>query len=157
MTSASQKNLRIYLSDHLALIAGEVELAKRVRRENRETPLSSYLCDYLEALDRQQPEIRRVLSTLGGHPSRLKQAGSWMVEKLGRLKLNGSLLHYTDLSRVLELEALLLLATARRSMLRTLEAAKIEGFDFGAAGAELDDHITTLEEHLKSARHRALA
>ncbi|MCO6046895.1 hypothetical protein NG895_23595 [Aeoliella sp. ICT_H6.2] len=156
MTKSCRSNLKIYLGDHLALMVGEAELARRVRRENRETPLSSFLSDYLETLDLQQQGVRRLLATMAGHPSRLKQAGSWMAEKLGRFKFNGSLLHYTDLSRVLELEALLLLATARKSMWSTLTAAKLEEGDFQTAKTATVEQLNLLNEHLKSARRRVI-
>ena len=36
---------------------------------------------------------------------RLKVAGGWITEKLGRLKLNGQLIGYSPLSRFIELDA----------------------------------------------------
>lgn len=156
MANTQRTNLRIYVSDHLALMTGEVELARRVRRENRETPLSAFLSEYLEMLQLQQQDARQLLKTHGWQPSVMKQVSARMVEKLGRFKLNGSLLHYTDLSRVLELEALLLLATARQSMWETLGAARVEGLDADKAEATTADQIATLTEHLKSARQRAM-
>jgi hypothetical protein len=52
---------------------------------------------------------------------RVKESAGWAAEKVGRLKLNGSLWRYSPLSRITELEALLLAADATAAMWRSLE------------------------------------
>lgn len=56
--------------------------------------------------------------------NRVKDAGAWLVEKAGRLKLNGQLTGYSDLSRVLELEGLGLGVEGKLSMWRSLQLVK---------------------------------
>jgi hypothetical protein len=52
--------------------------------------------------------------------SRIKPAGAWFVEKLGRLKLNGQLHGYSPLSRLVELEALCIGITGKTQMWNAL-------------------------------------
>jgi hypothetical protein len=103
---ADQKLLSIYLNDHLAgAIAGN-ELARRAAGNNRGTPEG----DFLEGLAREIEEDRQTLeglmADLGIRKDILKDSAAWLLEKAGRLKLNGRLLGYSPLSRVLELEGL---------------------------------------------------
>jgi hypothetical protein len=154
--SSPEKSLRIYLGDHLALMVAEGELAKRIRRENRQTPLAEFLDSHLRDLDVQRRLAVRALEAVGGRASYLKQAGGWMAEKFGRLKLNGGLVHYTNLSRVVELEGLLLLATSRRLMWQALATANLPQIDLHAAQETTATQIAQLEGHLASAHQRMM-
>jgi hypothetical protein len=46
------------------------------------------------------------MDALGAPRNPAKLAAAWLAEKVGRLKLTGQLLQYSDLSRLLELEGL---------------------------------------------------
>ena len=56
------------------------------------------------------------MDRLGVKPDRVKEAMGWTAEKLGRLKLNGQLLGYSPLSRLVELEGLMLGITGKMAM-----------------------------------------
>ena len=67
-------------------------------------------------------------------PDRVKEALGWAGEKLGRLKLNGQLLGYSPLSRLVELEALMLGITGKLAMWQAVRIAladdpRLAGFD----------------------------
>lgn len=119
----------------MALLTGELELARRCRGENREGPLAEFLDGLIADLANQQAIARDVLKRIGGTESTLKQGVAWLAEKLGRLKLNDSLVSYSELSRVLELENLALGALERVFLWETLETAtsgdpRFEGISF---------------------------
>ena len=112
--------LRIYLNDHLAgAIAGR-ELAKRCRSSNRANDLGRYLATLLDELRADETELRRIIARVGGHEDRVKQAFGWLAEKAGRLKLNGRIVSYSDLSRLEEVEGLCIAVDAKRSLWRLL-------------------------------------
>lgn len=122
----NDKRLRIYLDDHLALIVGELELAARCRRSNRGTPLGEFLQSLECEVAAQQSIVKDVIQRMGGTQgieSTLKQTAAWLAEKLGRFKLNDSLLAYSDLSRVVELETLSLAAQERMALWDNLDTA----------------------------------
>ncbi|WP_339746601.1 hypothetical protein [uncultured Rubinisphaera sp.] len=52
----------------------------------------------------------------------LKQGAAWLAVKIGRFKLNDSLLEYSDLSLVVELEAMLAVAQERIGLWVTLNS-----------------------------------
>jgi hypothetical protein len=100
------KLLHIYLNDHLAGSAAGSELARRCRDNNRGTPLAEFLDGLLRQIEEDQLALEGIMDALGAPRNPAKLAAAWLAEKVGRLKLNGQLLQYSDLSRLLELEGL---------------------------------------------------
>jgi hypothetical protein len=150
-----ERLLSIYLNDHLAGSTLGVELARRLRANNAEDPA------FGEPLTRVCAEIevdRRTLEDLmsrnGINRSKLKPAAAWMAEKLGRLKLNGQWRGYSPLSRVVELETLLLGIHGKARMwvvLRTVEGDLTGEFDFEHLTKRADRQRERVEElHLEA-------
>jgi hypothetical protein len=127
--------LRIYLNDHLMGSVAGLEMARRARAENEGNPVGEYLESFLEELQGDRATLKNVMRALGFKHDLLKQGMAWMGEKLGRLKLNGQLMGYSPLSRVVELESLCLGTEGRLALWRTLRAlagkdARLGRFDF---------------------------
>jgi hypothetical protein len=78
----------------------------------------------------------------------LKLALAWGVERAGRLKLNGSLVGYSPLSRLDELEALLAGVNGKLALWETLQ--RTHGQDARLTGVDLD----ALLERARSQRRR---
>jgi hypothetical protein len=126
--------LEIYLNDHLAGACGGVELARRLRAGNRDDAVFgetlSRVCAEIEA---DRAVLERVIEGLGYRPSKAKPAAAWVAETLGRLKLNGQLRGYSPLSRLIELEGLLIGITGKIGLWETLTelgAGQGLGIDF---------------------------
>jgi hypothetical protein len=141
--------LRIYVNDHLALLVGEIELAQRCQSSNAQSALGDFLAQLVVELKEQRQIAGEVLQKLGGRESLLKQSAAWFAEKLGRFKLNDSLLTYSSLSRVVELEALAAAAQERVFLWESLEAVaavdrRLKKFDFAALRVQSKKHITSL-------------
>jgi hypothetical protein len=153
--------LNTYLNDHLGVIAGELELVKRMQSENAEHPLASFLAGYLIHLSAQEQTLKRVLATTGGGESRVKQAAGWLLEKVGRLKVNESLLNYSALSRLVELETLASAAQARLCLWSTLEvvltATPLAVADFAALRQATQDQLLEIQTHRLAAAPVAFA
>jgi hypothetical protein len=96
----------IYLNDHLAGATAMVELVRRAARGAK----SQDERRFLERLSREIEDDRRtllgVMREAGVKPSRVKQRLATLVEKAGRLKLNGTMLRRSPLSTLVELEAI---------------------------------------------------
>jgi hypothetical protein len=129
--------LEIYLNDHLAGATGGVELARRLRASNRDDAVFgetlSRVCAEIEA---DRAVLEQVTEGLGYSRSKVKPAAAWMAEKLGRLKLNGQLRGYSPLSRLIELEGLLIGITGKIGLWQTL-------IELGA-GEDLDADLEQL-------------
>jgi hypothetical protein len=70
-----------------------------------------------------------------------------MGEKLGRLKPNARWRDYSPLSRLIELEGLMLGVTAKLGLWRALrEAVELEGFDLEELAARAEDQRNRVEQ-----------
>lgn len=104
----ASRRLSIYLNDHFAASVAAEELAARSARSNHDTPLGAELERLAREIGEDRQALEEVMRDLGVSPDQMKAAGAWMAEKLGRLKLNGSWVSYSPLSRLEELEILTL-------------------------------------------------
>lgn len=142
--------LAIYLNDHLAGATGGVELARRLRVSNRGNDAFGRPLDRIcKEIEEDRATLEQVIDRLGFSRSRVKPAGAWVAEKLGRLKLNGRLRGYSPLSRVLELEGLLIGITGKMALWETLAELKgIErlGIDFAQSAARAAEQRSAVDD-----------
>ncbi len=142
--------LAIYLNDHLAGSVVGVELCRRARASNEGSELGEALAEICAEIEADQETLRRLMGRLGVGESRLKPAGAWVAEKLGRLKLNGQLHGYSPLSPVVELEALATGVAGKEMLWRALGRSFGDGlddFDFEALAARAQTQRQRLEAH----------
>jgi hypothetical protein len=152
--------LAIYLNDHLAGSTVGVELARRARGSNADSELGAFLERLVAEIEEDRATLTAVMDAVGAGRDRLKVAGAWAGEKVGRLKLNGSLLGYSPLSRLVELEGLALGVTGKLALWRLLDALadpRLAAFDFAALEARAKRQQEELETHRLAAGRLALA
>jgi hypothetical protein len=113
--------LSTYLNDHLAASLGAVELARRAASSNSENPIGSSLAELALDLDQDRQALYGIMAELDAGADRIKLTVGWTAEKLGRLKLNGRLLGYSPLSRLEEIELLLLGVEGKLLLWQALE------------------------------------
>jgi hypothetical protein len=128
--------LPTYLNDHLAGATFGVELARRTARSNADRPSGPALRALADEIEKDRRSLLDVMERLEASRDRLKTITAWGLEKAGRLKLNGELLHRSRLSRLVELEALALGVEGKLSLWRSLDHAL--GDDPRLAGVDLD-------------------
>lgn len=148
--------LAIYLNDHLAGATVGVELARRVRGSNRGDPeFGPPLGEICAEIETDRATLEAIMGRLGVGRSRLKPLVAVCGERLGRLKLNGSLRGYSPLSRLVELEALQLGVAGKRRLWLALEhtrASDLSGIELGALAQRATEQLRRLEAlHLKAA------
>lgn len=140
--------LGIYLRDHLAASVGGAELARRTLDQNRGTSFEPALQRLVKDIEEDRQTLIGIMQRLGVTPSIVKQAAVWGLEKVARLKLNGRLLSYSPLSRLVEFEALGSGIDGKRALWAALA---------GALGADTRlDHaqLKTLEKRATDQRKR---
>ena len=115
-----QKLLGIYLDDHWAAAGAGTALANRIARENEGTQWHAELSRIAGEIEQDQQALHDLRAALGHPGFSLKRQAAQVAERLGRLKLNGSLIGYTPLARVLELEGLIAGVKARQLLWRSL-------------------------------------
>ena len=112
--------LETYLNDHLAGSVSAIHLLERAVDEHANTALGPQLAELLAAIREDQEVLRGLMTRLGYSEHSLKQAGAWLAEKAGRLKVGGS--HDNPLARLELFEALSLGIHGRLKLWRALRA-----------------------------------
>jgi hypothetical protein len=125
----------IYLNDHLAGATVGCNLAGRSLGANRGNDFGRFLEPLKAQIEEDRATLRAVMRTLGVKEDPVKRAGALIGERLGRLKLNGSLREYSPLSRLVELEGLALGVEGKLGLwlaLAEIDAPELAQFDFAA-------------------------
>lgn len=148
--------LSIYLGDHLAAMTGECELVARVAQENENSPWNGFLRRYQPEVKEQYVRLETMIEQLGYPKSALKEAAGWLLEKVGRLKLNDRLTKYSPLSRLVEFEALIAAAQLRYCLWKSLETAQDPVTqslaDYAKLREQAERHLEQLaDEHRRAA------
>jgi hypothetical protein len=152
-----KKLLGIYLNDHYAGSTAGIELARRACSANQGTEYGRFLAEIVMEIESDRRTLKRMMDDLGLRKDPAKAAGGWMIEKAGRLKLNGQLRGYSPLSRLVELEGLALGISGKLAGWKTLRVVAEDEPALDAA--ELDRLIDSAEEQqrgLEEHRLRAL-
>ena len=131
MSDGTSKYLSTYLNDHLTAATFGVELAGRAAGAHKGSELGDFLASLRLEIESDRRELEEIMASLGVAKDRVKPPVAWVVEKVGRLKLNGELLHRSPLSSTLELELLSLGIEGKR--LLWLSLAETHGEQIGTA------------------------
>jgi hypothetical protein len=145
------KLLSVYLQDHHAGAVTGLNLARRAAGANEGTPYGEELARIAAEIEQDQRTLEDLMAKLDVGTHRVKDTVAWGGEKLGRLKPNARWLSYSPLSRLIELEGLVLGVTGKLGLWRALQrvAAEIDdldGFDFAALEARAEAQRARLED-----------
>ncbi|MCU1531738.1 MAG: hypothetical protein JWO49_1309 [Arthrobacter sp.] len=102
--SIDGKLLGIYLSDHLAGSTAGLGRIERMAKDYSDTPVSSELDHLCGAIRRERELLKKLMDDLGVPQRPHRQAAAWLVERAGRLKLNGRIVRRSPMTMVLEAE-----------------------------------------------------
>jgi hypothetical protein len=138
-----------YLNDHRAGATAGTALVRRIWRSNRRTKWGPIIEQVAEAIEQDLVVLDEVRSAAGVSGGDLKRVAALLTERAGRLKLNGHLLTYSPLSRVLELEALMSAVRGKQSLWVALHTAapshpEWSDFDFAALEKRGSEQLDTL-------------
>jgi hypothetical protein len=148
--------LSIYLNDHLAGATAGLDLARRAASNNEGTPYARVLTEVAVEIAEDRESLVEVMARLSVGRDRVKVAAAWALEKVGRLKPNGSLVSYSPLSRLVEIEGLALGVDGKLSLWHSLKES--HGDDPRLRGVDLDALINrarSQRRRLERQRRRA--
>ena len=137
------KLLQIYLDDHWAASGAGTALANRIVRENEGTQWHAELRRIADEIEQDQATLAQLRETLTSGGFSVKRVLAQAAERGGRLKLNGSLIGYTPLARVLELEGLIAGVKARQLLWRSLRHTDAAG------RVDIDRHESLAESQVE--------
>ncbi len=144
--------LPIYVEDHLALSLAGIRLARRCRGENLGSALGRFRERLVPELEEDRLVLVAVARALGRERSLLKDAAAALGEWVGRLKPNGRIVGYSELSRVWELEALGAGTESRHGLWKLLARVarrdpRLGSFDFERLEERAREQRAELERH----------
>jgi hypothetical protein len=151
--------LRTYLQDHHAGATAGLELARRAASANEDHASGPELARIADEIEADREVLEQVMKAVGVGPSSAKDAAAWTAEKLGRLKPNNRLVGYSPLSRVVELEGLVLGVSGKLALWEALQTAigpGVEDADFAALAARAEDQRERLDALRREAAREAL-
>lgn len=160
--SIDRSRLGTYLNDHLAGSGVGLRLARRCAEENADNDFGPILQQLADEIEEEQKLLRRIISLLELPVNPLKKAAGAMLAHAGALKFNNKVFSYSPLSRLLELEALLIGVLGKRCLWQTLELVATEEpalteFDFSALRERSDRQMSQLGQLRMQARYPALS
>jgi hypothetical protein len=161
-SNVNEKLLRIYLQDHHAGSTSGVELARRMRDSNRGNEYGETMAKVADEIAADQKALESIMDDLGFGADRIKDAGAWILEKAGRLKLNGQITGYSPLSRVVELEALVTGITGKISLWTALlqiapEESRLDAARLERLRAGGESQLATVQELRERAAREAFS
>ena len=101
-----------------------MSLAKRIAKQNHGNEFGREMSQIAAAIEEDQAALERILESVGARSRRWRQAGALLGERVSRLKPNGKLFSYSPLSRVLELEGLIIGVSGKLQLWRSLLEAR---------------------------------
>jgi hypothetical protein len=123
MSVATNKDqLEVYLKDHYAGAVGALELIEHSIKAQEGTPLATFFEELHGDVKADHEQLHNLMTTLGFEDSGLRNAGAWMAEKLGRVKIGFSGGEASELRLFQTLESLYLGITGKRLLWRALHA-----------------------------------
>ncbi len=154
---AAHPQLGTYLNDHLGGAMAGRDLAEKIASDNPGTELGSFMAGIVTAIEEDRATLEDVMRSVGVEKATVKQVAGRVAEKLGRLRMHQTVTRDPRLSRLLELEALILGVTGKLALWRTLKELvprepRLAGVDFEDLVDRAREQLRGLEEH-----HRATA
>jgi hypothetical protein len=158
-TKHNVKDLDSYLNDHLAGSVAALELIAHCAHLYKGRPVGGFFTKMYAQIATDQSTLRNLMSRLGIEESKVRQAGAWAGEKLGRALLAIAGNEPDGLGLLLALEGLIMGIVGKGLLWRALAAAnlsKLESFDFEKLWRRAAEQIKRAQaEQVRSAR-RAL-
>ena len=158
----SKDALNVYLNDHLAGSTAAVDLIEQARDHNQGTPLADFLDALLEEVRADREVLERLMDRLDVEMSTVKQAGTWLMEKVSRLKLMVSERSHPELRNLIELEALRLGVQGKQALWLALEQVadldeRLAETDFAALADRAEHQVLGIEQRRLQAARAAFA
>lgn len=142
-------SLATYLHDHLAASNFAVDLFGFLRDRHTGDEIGPMASHLLAEIEQDRATLQQIISRVGETPHNLKEAATWLSEKLSRFKLGHD---SKGLATFEALETLALGILGKRALWRALLAtsqhnARLQGFAYEDLIARAEAQHATVEQH----------
>ena len=152
------KDLDSYLNDHLAGSISALELIAHWVKDHKGEPLGSFFMEIEREIKADQDALREVMNLLGVEESKMRQAGAWAAEKVGRARLLIAGDEPGSLGLVLTLEGLIMGITGKKLLWGSLAAEKmpqLDSYNFEQLRRRAEQQVEQIEAERISAIRQA--
>jgi hypothetical protein len=154
------KELDSYLNDHLAGSISALEVIAHWVDTHKGDPLGKFFAETEMEIKADQNTLRDIMRALGVEESKMRQAGAWAAEKIGRARLIIAGDEPGSLGLVLTLEGLIMGVTGKKLLWRALAAAnlpRLNTYNFEQLQRRAEHQVERIEAERISAIGEALA
>src|SRR5215510_4178988 len=154
------KDLDSYLNDHLAGSISALELIDHWVNAHKGEPLGRFFAQIEKEIKEDQDTLRDVMRTLGVEESKMRQAGAWAAEKVGRARMILAGDEPDSLGLVLTLEGLIMGVTGKKLLWGSLGAvklARLDSYNFKHLQSRAEQQVEKIEAERITAIRRAFA
>ena len=154
------KELDSYLNDHLAGSISALELIDHWVNAHKGEALGRFFAKIEKEIKKDQGTLRDVMRTLGVEESKLRKAGAWATEKVGRARMILAGDEPDSLGLVLTLEGLIMGVTGKKLLWGSLAAAKmpeLDSYNFEQLQRRAEQQVEQIEAERITAIRRAFA
>jgi hypothetical protein len=116
----ADKAMEVYLNDHLAGAMFGSDLARQIESQSDETELGTRMGEIAMQIEEDQESLTDLMQRMGVSKNPVKQATTWVAEKLSRVKLTGVTSGEDGLGLFMALETLSLGVEGKASLWRML-------------------------------------
>jgi len=150
------KDLDSYLNDHLAGSISALEVIDHWAEAHKGEPLGGFFVQAGTEIKADQEMLRGIMRILGVEESKVRKAGAWAAEKLGRARLIIAGNEPGSLGLVLTLEGLIMGVTGKKLLWGSLAAAALPAlktYKFEQLQRRAEQQIQRIEaERISAAR-----
>jgi hypothetical protein len=138
--------LATYLNDHLMGASAGVDLFKRVAGGYSDHATRGLLSELADEVADDRDSLLVIMAQLDIKPQTHRMIAGRLVEKVGRLKMNGTVLKRSPLTDLIELEGLRIGVEGKLAMWRALQAGL---HDDRVVPSEIDELIQRAEHQIE--------
>jgi hypothetical protein len=155
----ADRAIDVYLNDHLAGAMLGSDLAGQIRNRHEGTPLGDLMRSIAAQIDEDRQTLLDLMDRMDVPRNPVKQATSWMAERVSRVKFSGLVSGEPDYGAFMALESLTLGVAGKVCLWKALKVVagqypQVASMDLDGLIARADAQHTALEaERLAAGRH----
>ena len=161
MAKQNHDDLEVYLRDHYAGAVGAIELLEHLIKAHAGQELESFFSLLAAEVKQDQASLHKIMEGIGVETSAVHNAGAWVAEKFGRIKLGFGGDEKGGIRLLQALEALAVGITGKILLWRALEVAPVardylKNADFDLLKARAEEQLERIEVRRLHAAKAAL-
>ena len=158
----ADKAIDVYLNDHLAGAMFGTDLAEQIQARSEGTPLGDVMTSIAPQIEEDRQTLIDLMEQMGTSKNPVKQATTWVAEKVSRVKFGGESSGEPELGIFMALESLTLGVSGKLALWKALGQVADQYEPLAALNLEqLADRarsqLEALERERLAAGHGALA